>query len=168
MTVYSRPWHDLRLREGDKYIISRRPTDVANGSSSAIVIENTSGTTPIFVESLIFKNNQGKAYVDATKNISIDANGTSVSVEDMRVDGTNEISGISAEFGGTYTGGSTFNLDMAIGSAGGGEATARSSTATESSAFLIAPGEAMRFKLQNQSSSTTDQLLKAVVVQPDV
>lgn len=166
MTEFTRPWSDLRLREGDEYLVSRRPEGVTAGSSSDLVIENTSSTLPIYIKSVTFKNNQGKGYIDTTRDFTIDTNGTSVPVNDLRIDGTNEIAGLNAEFGGTYTGGTTFDLDLAEGSTSP-STSGRFSAGTDISAFLIAPGSAIRFVVHNESGNTTDQLLRAVVVQPD-
>jgi len=165
MTSFTRGWQDKLLKQGDQYIASRRPEGVSDGDSEELVLRNTSEEEVMYVEAITTKNNEGKAYVDATKNLNVDSSGTSADVEDMRVDTEETVSGFEAEYNGSYSGGSTFALDLLTGTSGGGggPSSARTGGSTISSAFLLAPGENLRFSITNESGTSSDMLLEAVV-----
>lgn len=167
MTQFTRDWGDILLRNGNKYLVSRRPEGVADDESEELVLRNTSSNEVMYVETVVFKNSRGKAYIDATKNLSVDSSGDSADVEDMRVDDEDTVEGFEAEFGGDYSGGDSFTLDLLTGSSGGGPSVSATSVGSETAGFLVAPGENMLFEITNKSGDTSDMLLEAIVTVAD-
>lgn len=167
MTQFTRDWGDILLKNGNKYIVSRRPESVADDEGEELVLRNTSEEEVMYVETVVFKNSRGKAYVDATKNLNVDSGGDSADVEDMRVDDEDTVEGFEAEYNGEYSGGDSFTLDLLTGSEGGGPSVSATSVASETAGFLVAPGENMRFTVTNKSGDDSDMLLEAIVTVAD-
>jgi len=167
MTQSNVPWTQRILENDNKYFVTRRVSGVADGDSSELVVENT-GDDDLFVEGVVFKNNQGKALVDVTQDVTIDSAGTSVDVESVRVNAEQGGEDFSAEFGGTYSGGDTFDLDLVTGAtgSGGGPSRTRVSTSTTQSPFLLDSGRSIRFTLSNESGASSDQLIRLICYQP--
>jgi len=159
MSQRTEPWTQRVLENDNKFIASRRPTGVADDGSASVVLENT-GEHPLFIEEMVFKNNQGKAEIDVTKNLNVDANGTSIDVISSRVNGVTGGNDFGFEFGGSYSGGTSFSLDLITGTTSPGGGVARIATQTAASAFMVDPGQAIR------SGNSSDMLFSLVCYQP--
>lgn len=154
------------MENDNKYLVTRFVTGVAVDGSAELVLQND-GENALYIEEVVFKNNQGKALVEATQDISIDSPGTAVDVESVRVNGVQGEEDFSAEFGGTYSGGDTFDIDLVTGATSPGSGVARIATSTSQTAFLLDRDRSIRFTVTNLAGNASDVLMKVVAFQPE-
>jgi len=165
MTNRTQDWTHQLLNEGDKWFASRRVTGVADESSSELIVENT-GENAVFIEKVVYRNNNGEAFVDATRSLNIDSSGTEVNVVNMNVTDNTPSQGFDVEYGGSYSGGTTFSLDLITGSSGGGN-NGRSAAEGNTALFRIGPDENIRFTVTNKSDGPSDQFIEVIAFTGD-
>lgn len=145
---------DYPLREGDGYIVSHRFSDVGNGTTVALFVDNPSGSGKSIVATQIAVVGNGQADFDVSEDVIEDTQGTTIEIHNRQI-GNNKTSVATVTHGGSYSGKDTNEFLQSI-IIGGGAGEQRFGGASGSGVLELLPGSNILVELTNGSGGTED------------
>lgn len=158
------PSSELRIKQGRIFTIRQNWNGIADGTARNVVVDNPadSGVSMLTISPNFASS--AESFAEKITNPAIDTSGTSITPRNKNL-GASRTTNVSAETGGTYSGGTSRGQEVVGSSAesgGGGGAIGVSDFALE-----IPPGNTVQYRIESDASSNDMSIALSWVEEPE-